>query len=74
LPAGWDSFPAMPRLAEIAAARFERDGCIALRVPSVVIAKEWNVILNPRHQHYQRLTIAALEPYHIDRRLLRQDA
>jgi len=69
LPTGWNSFPAMPRLAEIAGERFEREGCLALRVPSGVIAKEWNVILNPRHQQYQRLAIVTVEPYQLDRRL-----
>lgn len=73
LPVGWDSFPAMPRLAEIAVERMTREQLVALRVPSIVVAKEWNIILNPLHRHYQRLTIVAVEPYHIDRRLLRQN-
>ena len=72
LPVGWDAFPASPRLAEIAGERFARDGCLALRVPSTVVAREWNVILNPRHQQYQRLAIVAVEPYQLDQRLLRQ--
>jgi len=71
LPEGWDSFPAMPVLADIAAERLARE-CAALRVPSIVVAKEWNVILNPLHPHYQRLAIVSAEPYQIDRRLLRR--
>jgi hypothetical protein len=70
LSAGWDSFPAMLQLAEIAGGRFERAGCVALRVPSIAIPREWNVILNPMHPHYQWIIIIAAESYQIDRRLL----
>lgn len=49
-----------------------RNQLVTLRVPSTVVAKEWNVILNPWRQDYQRLAIISVEPYHIDRRLPRQ--
>ena len=48
------------------------DDCrtVALRVPSIVVPQERNVLLNPRHADIARVSVAADEPFRIDPRLL----
>ena len=42
---------------------------VAARVPSQVIAQEWNIVLNPRHSAIGRVTVAAVTPFRFDPRL-----
>jgi RES domain-containing protein len=41
----------------------------ALRVPSVLIANAWNVLLNPRHPDAAGASIVTTEPFRFDPRL-----
>jgi RES domain-containing protein len=41
----------------------------ALRVPSVLIAHSWNVLLNPRHPDAEQARIVTIEPFGFDPRL-----
>ena len=50
-----------------------RDGqSVALRVPSVVVPGELNVLLNPRHADFARLTFGEFVPFRFDPRLLKR--
>jgi RES domain-containing protein len=42
---------------------------VALRVPSVLVANAWNVLLNPRHPEAAGAHIASIEPFRFDPRL-----
>lgn len=42
-----------------------------LRVPSAVVASEWNFLLNPRHAAFGRLRIGKPKPWSFDPRLAR---
>jgi RES domain-containing protein len=42
---------------------------LALSVPPVVVPRERNVIINPGHRDFNRLTIAAAEPFSFDLRM-----
>jgi RES domain-containing protein len=44
---------------------------LALRVPSAVIADEWNVLLNPAHPAFARITVSAARPFRYDHRMFR---
>lgn len=44
---------------------------VALKVPSVVVEGEWNVLLNPRHDEFARVGIAKAAPFHFDERMFR---
>jgi RES domain-containing protein len=67
LPAGWD--------ADLSVARAFGDAWIRARltavlvVPSVVARKETNVVINPQHADFKRITAAAPEPVMWDARL-----
>jgi RES domain-containing protein len=43
----------------------------ALRVPSVVIEGDWNLLLNPRHTDFSRMEIRSFRPFHFDERMFR---
>jgi RES domain-containing protein len=42
---------------------------LAVRVPSVVIPEEFNVLLNPKHAHFGELVWSNPRPFHFDPRL-----
>jgi RES domain-containing protein len=43
----------------------------ALLVPSAAVRGEWNVLLNPLHDEFPRITFAKLERFHFDARMFR---
>lgn len=47
----------------------ERQASLALRVPSVILATEFNLLVNPHHPDATRLEIVASEPFRFDPRL-----
>jgi RES domain-containing protein len=44
---------------------------VALRVPSVVVDGDWNVLLNPRHADFSKIKLFAPRPFHYDERMFR---
>jgi RES domain-containing protein len=44
---------------------------LALRVPSAVIVDEWNVLLNPAHSAFARVTVTDPRPFRYDQRMFR---
>ncbi len=47
---------------------------LALKVPSVPIRSEWNVLVNPAHSRLGRLRIAKPEPFQFDERMFARGA
>ncbi|MCB1735515.1 MAG: RES family NAD+ phosphorylase [Gammaproteobacteria bacterium] len=71
LPGDWRTRTEDPRLRRIGRDWLERGDTLALRVPSVVSPPEFNLILNPAHPDFERITIHAPEPFLFDPRLRR---
>ncbi len=70
LPADWYSNPAPDHLKQIGD-RFVASGKnLALRVPSVIMPEESNLLLNPRHSDFEKVKILTNRPLNIDERLL----
>lgn len=70
--AGWDAIP--PDASVTFGTRWlaERRS-VVLQVPSVMIPREANFVLNPEHRDFQRVVrIGAAEPFAFDPRLLRR--
>ena len=44
---------------------------VALRVPSVVVEGDWNVLLNPRHADFSKIQLAVPKPFRYDERMFR---
>lgn len=71
LPANWRDYPAPPALAELGAQWAMAQETLLLRVPSAVVAQEYNVLINLLPPDMPHVTIAQVEPYQFDARLLR---
>lgn len=69
LPAGWRAYPAPAALQALGAAWVRAGATVALRVPSAVVPREDNLLLNPAHPAMAKLRIAAPEPFSFDPRL-----
>ena len=42
---------------------------VGLKVPSVPVRGEWNVLLNPSHVRFQQVSITSQEPFFYDARM-----
>jgi RES domain-containing protein len=69
LPAGWRAFPAPEACRDLGSAWAAAGSAPALAVPSVVVPREWNLLLNPRHPDLARIEIGTPEPFSFDPRL-----
>jgi len=70
LPPGWDANPAPDHLKMIGD-RFVASGkYLALKLPSVVMPVEHNILLNPAHKDFRKIKVSASKPVGIDNRLL----
>lgn len=71
LPARWFEFPAPPECQHAGDLWASRGKTVGLIVPSAVARIEKNLLLNPAHPDFSRLTIGSSEEMGIDRRLRR---
>ena len=70
LASGWDAYPA-PAFTQQLGTRWLASGRTAvLQVPSAVIPRESNFLLNPAHPRYARVRIVGSAPFSFDARLL----
>ena len=71
LPVTWRDPLPTEELATMGTA-WANDGTnLALRVPSVIIPSEFNIVLNPRHKQFAGVRISKPEPFTFDERLMR---
>jgi RES domain-containing protein len=71
LPVGWDAEPA-GRVSIQYGTKWLQSGTNALlRVPSVIVPDEFNVLINPRHPDSARITAAKRRKWLYDTRLIR---
>jgi RES domain-containing protein len=71
LPKDWNKNPAPTDLKAVGDRFFHTKKFLSLRVPSVLLPEEHNLILNTQFKHYDRVRIIAQRPLTIDDRLLR---
>jgi RES domain-containing protein len=70
LPRGWRSSPPPSALQALGAAWARERRSAVLRVPSAVVPREDNFLLNPAHPYFRRVTLHAPEPFDLDPRLV----
>ena len=68
---GWDEFPYCSETVDFGTSFLRKKGHLALKVPSVIIPDEFNVILNPLHPDIQKCRIISSEPFVYDERILK---
>ena len=69
LARGWDAPIETSSSTDIGDAWFDARASVALRVPSVVIRGETNLLLNPEHPNFGQVVIGPPEPFLFDVRL-----
>lgn len=70
LPRDWRRYPAPPQLQLIGDNWAKSESSAVLRVPSAIIEKESNYLLNPAHRDSAKIKIGAAEPLTLDLRLV----
>jgi len=69
LPKRWRSEPPLQDTMQMGTKWVQELRSAILQVPSVIIPQENNLILNPSHKAFRRLTIGPAEPFTFDPRL-----
>jgi RES domain-containing protein len=70
LPKGWDDIPPQKASMEYGSLWLKSNGLPALRVPSVVIKDEFNVLIDPMHVDFKSISVVKIESLDLDPRLL----
>jgi RES domain-containing protein len=70
LPKNWKAFPPPEKLAHLGAQWVQSNKCLLLQVPSAVVDREHNTLLNPAHPDMSRVKIGEVQDLRIDRRLV----
>lgn len=72
LPADWRQYPAPGSLADLGS-RWTREGKMAvLAVPSALVPRELNYLINPLHPASKQIRIGKPEPFRFDPRMFKQ--
>jgi RES domain-containing protein len=66
---GWRDSPASRVTTDIGDDWLEVCGQLALRVPSVLIPEETNILLNPNHPDYDKVICGEIKEFGFDKRL-----
>lgn len=70
LPSTWSRRPVRPESQEFGDRFVLECEYAVLKVPSIVVAGDFNYLINPRHPDSQKLRIVETEPFAFDPRLL----
>lgn len=71
LPANWRDVPAPEALAELGVEWVRSVRSVALKVPSVVVPDEYNILLNPLHPDFAKVKVLPGRPFTLDPRYRR---
>lgn len=66
---GWNAAEETPISTDVGDAWFDERVSVALRVPSVVIPGQYNLLLNPEHPEWSKVRVGRPEPFLFDPRL-----
>lgn len=72
LPANWRQSPPPAEAQAIGDAWLDAAASAILEVPSAVVDREHNYLMNPAHKDFNRVTIGPAVPYEFDPRLVKQ--
>lgn len=69
LPANWRGYPAPEQLANIGTKWIKSKSSLLLDIPSAVVDKEVNTLINPLHPDIKHVSLAKVEKFYFDSRL-----
>ncbi|MDX1642686.1 MAG: RES family NAD+ phosphorylase [Balneolaceae bacterium] len=68
LHSGWRNYPAPNQLAAMGNTWIDSDSSLLLKVPSVLVQSEMNILINPNHSDADKLSIEDVRPFTFDTR------
>lgn len=68
LQIGWNQFPPLAQTQQIGDLFFHEKKFALLKVPSAVVQGDYNVLINPYHEDFKKITITSNLPFPIDNR------
>lgn len=72
LPADWTAEPPGDSTKDIGSAWARKAETAVLRVPSVLVPKSWNYLLNPAHRDFKKIRISGPQPFVFDARMWKE--
>ena len=69
LPKDWKAIPPAQSTRWLGDKFVQANKSLAMKVPSVIVEGECNILINPRHPRIQELKITLIEPFDFDQRL-----
>ncbi|NOX26288.1 MAG: RES domain-containing protein, partial [Deltaproteobacteria bacterium] len=66
----WRDYPAPEQLADIGTGWLKSKSSLLLEIPSAVVNKEMNILINPLHQDIKSVSLVSVESFSFDSRLL----
>ena len=69
LPKNWNQYPAPLEAQNCGREWIESERTVILKVPSVIIPREYNYILNPKHVDFNKIKIKPPTPFTFDSRM-----
>lgn len=69
LPSNWRGYPAPEQLANIGTKWIKSKSSLLLDIPSAVVDKEVNTLINPLHPDMKYVNLAKVEKFYFDSRL-----
>lgn len=73
LPKNWREYPGPEQLAAIGTGWIVQKASLLLEIPSAVMDKENNILINPLHKEIGKVSIAKVENFSFDSRLLKKE-
>lgn len=70
-PVGWDAEPASKTSSDYGITWSRSNASLLLRVPSVIVPEEQNVLINPRHPDLAKITARKVRKWLYDPRMLK---
>lgn len=70
LPPNWRDYPAPEQLADIGTNWLKSKSSLLIDIPSAVVDKEMNTLINPLHKDIKSVNLVSVENFSFDSRLL----
>ncbi|MEA1922232.1 MAG: RES family NAD+ phosphorylase [Pseudomonadota bacterium] len=74
LPLNWREYPAPEQLANIGTKWLKSKSSLMLEIPSAVVEREINILINPLHKDIKNVKLVSVEKFSFDPRLIRKNS
>jgi len=71
LPIDWQEFPHPSTTQKIGRDFVNENECCVLMIPSVVTRGDYNLLINPHHKEFSKITITSVEKFPFDKRIFK---